>query len=113
MENINCLVMGDNFVGKTSLIHRMTDNIYFNISSVKEYMFNILDHHMVPQHRVMTNAEKDKIKTKFNVVKDKEFPEISRFDPVAKVIGLRPGQLCEIIRPSPTSIKSIYYRLCI
>lgn len=30
MENINCLVIGDNFVGKTSLIHRMTDNIYFN-----------------------------------------------------------------------------------
>ncbi len=90
-----------------------TDSIYFNISSVKEYMFNILDHHMVPQHRVMTNAEKENVKTKYNVVKDKEFPEISRFDPVAKVIGLRPGQLCEIIRPSPTSIKSIYYRLCI
>lgn len=90
-----------------------TDSIYFNISSVKEYMFNILDHNMVPQHRVMTNAEKENVKTKYNVVKDKEFPEISRFDPVAKVIGLRPGQLCEIIRPSPTSIKSIYYRLCI
>lgn len=90
-----------------------TDSIYFNISSVKEYMFNILDHNMVPQHRVMTNAEKENVKTKYNVVKDKEFPEISRFDPVAKVIGLRPGQLCEITRPSPTSIKSIYYRLCI
>ena len=90
-----------------------TDSIYFNISSVKEYMFNILDHNMVPQHRVMTNAEKENVKNKYNVVKDKEFPEISRFDPVAKVIGLRPGQLCEIIRPSPTSIKSIYYRLCI
>ena len=89
------------------------DQIYFNISSVKEFMFNILDHHMVPKHRVMTNTEKERVKKQYNFVKDKEFPEISRFDPVAKVIGLRPGQVCEITRPSPTSIKSMYYRLCI
>ena len=29
-----------------------------------------------------------------------------------KIIGLRPGQLCEITRSSKTSITSYYYRLC-
>lgn len=41
-----------------------------------------------------------------------EFPEISRFDPVAKTIGLRPGKLCKITRSSPTAVESNYYRLC-
>ena len=41
------------------------------------------------------------------------FPDISRFDPVARVIGLRPGQVCHIIRPSKTAIEANYYRVCI
>tara|TARA_X000000950_G_C13596063_1_gene529365 strand:- start:32 stop:667 length:636 start_codon:yes stop_codon:yes gene_type:complete len=89
------------------------DNIYFNVSSINEYMFNILDHNLVPPHRPMSSVEKEEIKKIFNVRFDSEFPEISRFDPVAKVIGLRPNSLCEIIRPSETSIQSKYYRLCI
>ena len=44
---------------------------------------------------------------------DNEFPELSRFDPVAQTIGIRPGQLCEIIRPSKTAISAPYYRICI
>ena len=76
-------------------------------------MFNILDHKLVPEHRVMSEEEKQDIKQKYNIVKDSEFPEISRYDPVAMVIGLRPGMVCEITRSSKTAIQSKYYRLCI
>jgi len=31
---------------------------------------------------------------------------------VAQAIGLRPNEVVEIIRPSPTAITSKYYRLC-
>ena len=41
-----------------------------------------------------------------------QFPEISRFDPVAQALGMRPTQLCEIKRPSPTAIVTNYYRYC-
>ena len=41
-----------------------------------------------------------------------EFPEIDRFDIVATLIVLRPGQICEIERSSKTSISTKYYRLC-
>ena len=44
---------------------------------------------------------------------DSQLPEISRYDPVALVIGLRPGEVCKIIRPSPTAITTEYFRLCI
>jgi DNA-directed RNA polymerase subunit H (RpoH/RPB5) len=50
---------------------------------------------------------------KFNIKDRTLFPEISRFDPVAQVIGLRPGQVCHILRASKTAITSDYYRVCV
>jgi DNA-directed RNA polymerase subunit H (RpoH/RPB5) len=50
---------------------------------------------------------------KYNIVDKNQFPDISRFDPVAQVIGLRPGQVCHILRPSKTAILTDYYRVCI
>lgn len=88
------------------------DGIYVNIINIQEILFNILDHVMVPEHKILTNKEKEFIYNKYNIMEDSELPEISRFDPVAKIIGLRPGELCEITRSSKTSITSKYYRLC-
>ena len=68
---------------------------------------------MVPQHRLLTNDEVNVIKLKYNIVDNTQFPDISRFDPVAQIIGIRPGQVCEIIRPSKTAINSFYYRICV
>ncbi|MCK5558294.1 MAG: DNA-directed RNA polymerase subunit H, partial [Candidatus Hydrogenedentes bacterium] len=39
--------------------------------------------------------------------------DISRFDPVAQAIGLRPGQLCRVMRPSRTAIVAPFYRFCV
>jgi DNA-directed RNA polymerase subunit H (RpoH/RPB5) len=88
------------------------DNIFVNVKKIEHYLFNILDHVLVPKHTRLNNTEKQKIYEKYKITNDKEMPEISRFDPVATTIGLRPGELCEIIRPSTTSIESKYYRLC-
>jgi DNA-directed RNA polymerase subunit H (RpoH/RPB5) len=89
-----------------------TDDKYINVYNVHDYLFNILDHEMVPNHRILNSEEKKEIINRYNVTKDSEFPEISRFDPVAKVIGIRPGELCEITRSSPMAVKTLYYRLC-
>ncbi len=88
------------------------DNIYFVIYNYNNYLFNILNHEMVPQHEVLNEEEKNDVKKKYNILYDSQFPEISRFDSVAEAIGLRPNQLCKITRNSPTAIKSEYYRLC-
>jgi DNA-directed RNA polymerase subunit H (RpoH/RPB5) len=50
---------------------------------------------------------------KYNITEKSQFPDISRFDPVARAIGIRPGQVCNIIRPSKTSITTNYYRICL
>ena len=62
----------------------------------------------------MDEDEKEDFLKKYNISDEKtQMPTISRFDPVAIAIGLRPGQVCEITRPSQTSITSLYYRLCV
>jgi DNA-directed RNA polymerase subunit H len=89
------------------------DGILIIIQSIKRLQFNILEHVLVPPHRVLSNDEVNEVKKKYNIIDDTQFPDISRFDPVAQIIGIRPGQVCEIIRPSKTAIKSYYYRICV
>ena len=90
-----------------------TNNYYVSIYYIARLQFNILEHTKVPKHIKMNEEEKLDMYQKFNVVNDLQIPEISRFDPVALAISLRPGELCKIIRPSKTAILSEYYRICI
>ena len=87
------------------------EEIFINIININRLQFNILKHTMVPKHRILNEEEKQKIIAKYNILDD-NIPPISRFDPVAQVIGLRPRQYCEIVRPSKTSITSLFYRIC-
>jgi len=89
------------------------DGILIIIQNIKRLQFNILEHVLVPDHRVLNNSEVEKIKLRYNIIDDSQFPDISRFDPVAQIIGIRPGQVCEIIRPSKTAINAYYYRICV
>jgi DNA-directed RNA polymerase subunit H (RpoH/RPB5) len=100
-----------------SLIKLMTnlyksDKYFVNIYWMKNYLFNILNHTLVPPHRILSEEEKKNIIKKYNIINSSEFPEISRFDPVAIALGIRPGELCEINRSTTTAIKEYYYRLC-
>ena len=89
------------------------DGIFIVIENIKRLQFNILNHTLVPNHRVMLESEVVDIMKKYNITDKIQFPDISRFDPVARVICLRPGQVCNIIRSSKTAIKTNYYRICV
>jgi DNA-directed RNA polymerase subunit H len=96
------------------LIHLFEkDGIFIVVQSIKGLQFNILEHILVPQHRVLNETETTEVMRKYNIKNKTEFPDISRFDPVAQVIGLRPGKVCEITRISKTAITSLYYRVCV
>ena len=89
------------------------DKIFIIIQSLKRLQFNLLNHVLVPPHRILSISETIQIRTRYNIMSDGQFPDISRFDPVAQAIGIRPGQVCEIIRPSKTAISAPYYRICL
>ena len=89
------------------------DGYFVIIHHIKRLQFNILDHNLVPSHRLLKENEITEVKTRYNIGHSTQFPDISRFDPVALAIGMRPGEVCEIIRPSKTSITGVYYRVCV
>ena len=89
-----------------------TDKIFIVIQPLKRLQFNILEHVLVPNHRILSLSETIQVKNRYNIINDNQFPDISRFDPVAQAIGIRPGEVCEIIRPSKTAVTAQYYRIC-
>jgi DNA-directed RNA polymerase subunit H (RpoH/RPB5) len=88
------------------------DGIFIVVYNLERLQFNLLEHSYVPNHVIMNETEISEMKQKYNIKNDLEIPEISRFDPVAMAIGMRPGDICKIVRPSKTAITAIYYRLC-
>jgi DNA-directed RNA polymerase subunit H len=89
------------------------DSIFIVIENIKRLQFNILKHILVPEHKIMNDDDIKKMTIKYNITNLNQLPEISRFDPVARAICLKPGDICHIIRPSKTAIKTDYYRLCV
>ena len=89
-----------------------TENIYCSVININRLLFNVLEHSLVPKHIKITKDESRDLMKDYNITHYSHFPEISRFDPVAIAIGLRPGNICRIERPSKTSIISNYYRYC-
>jgi len=102
----------DTLLKKLNLIWQR-DKIMVSIYGLQRLQANILNHIKVPKHEILTPEQSSEIRTKYNLVKNEQIPSISRFDPVAVAIGMRPGQMCRIVRFSPTTGYSDYYRLCI
>ena len=109
----------------TKLCH-LYDNrgIFVVVHNIARLQRNILKHTLVPKHTIVFdekwNGPEGSDKTDLEIVKEKynlkslsQLPEISRFDPVALLIELRPGQVCKIDRHSITSVDSVYYRVCV
>ena len=90
-----------------------TDKRFITIFSIKRLQFNMMNNNLVPKHEIVLQDDAVLIRKQYNIIHDTQIPEISRYDPAAKCIGLRPGMLCKITRPSRTSIDSVFYRLCI
>jgi DNA-directed RNA polymerase subunit H (RpoH/RPB5) len=88
------------------------DGYFIIVFSLEQLQFNILEHQYVPVHEIMSDDETKKVIKKYNITNYDQLPNISRYDPVAQAIGIRPGQICKITRPSKTSIISYYYRVC-
>ena len=89
------------------------EKVHIVIESIARLQYNILNHNLVPNHRIMNENEVSAMMEKYNILSLEQLPEINRFDPVAKLIGIKPKEVCEIKRPSKSAIESYYYRVCV
>ena len=90
-----------------------TEQIFIVVHHIKRLLFNILQHKLVPQCRILNTYEVDMVKRQYNITDDIQFPKLSRFDPQALAICFRPGEVIELIRSSKTSCITKYYRICV
>lgn len=87
--------------------------VFVVIHNIKRLQFNILKHALVPQVSIMSEPEVNELKHKFNLKQLTLLPEISRFDPVALAIAMRPGEVVKFMRTSATALITPYYRICV
>lgn len=90
----------------------VSENIYISLLNIKRLQFNILKHNLVPKHIILNDNESTEFKKKFNILNNEQIPEISFFSPISLVMGIRPDNIVKIIRKSPTSINTVFYRIC-
>jgi DNA-directed RNA polymerase subunit H (RpoH/RPB5) len=89
------------------------EGIFIVIFNIKRLQFNVRKHRLNPEIRVMTDAEVEELKTRIKINSITQLPEISRFDPLAMSIFMRPNQVCHIVRDCPTAVREDYYRYCV
>lgn len=100
-------------------IHKALKNIwelkqiYVVLFDLKQLQLNVLKHRLVPKHVKLSPTEKTELYQNLNIEEDRQLPEISRFDPVAKTLFLRPGEVCRITRYDKISYTNEFYRVCV
>jgi DNA-directed RNA polymerase subunit H (RpoH/RPB5) len=122
IENVltkeDCLIIvtedepNDTIVAKINYLYDH-DGIFIVIHNIKRLQYNILKHTLVPKANILSNAEVETLKQRFNLMSVKQLPEVSRFDPQSLAICLRPGEVCKYDRKSATALSTEYYRVCV
>jgi DNA-directed RNA polymerase subunit H (RpoH/RPB5) len=90
-----------------------SEGVFVVLHNIHRLQFNILEHSLVPTAVILKDAEIEEMKKKYNIKSLQQLPEISRFDPQALAICMRPGQVCMIFRKSATALSYTYYRICV
>ena len=90
----------------------VTNNVFIQIFSLDNLLFNITQHNLVPEMVVVSPEVRDKLLEKYssNIT---QFPQILKSDPHAKFLGVRKGDMCKITRASETAGSCVTYRMCL
>jgi len=89
------------------------DGVFIVMHNIDRLQFNLLNHILVPYTEIMDESEVEELKKQYNLKDLTQLPEISRFDPHALAVCLRPGQVCKLERKSSTAMNYSYYRVCV
>jgi DNA-directed RNA polymerase subunit H len=118
LEKKDTLIVVTNEEPNDTIINKLKylfdhSGIFIVIHYIKRLQFNVLKHELVPKVTILSQEEVDNLKTKYHIQSLQQLPEISRFDPQALALCLRPGEVIQIDRKSNTAMTYEYYRICI
>jgi len=91
--------------------------LHVQLFNLKCLMFDVTSHVLVPHHKKLESdfhsSTIDFIMKKYNISQKEDFPLISHYDPIARFIGLKENDICQITRRNQTCGDFVYYRRCV
>jgi DNA-directed RNA polymerase subunit H (RpoH/RPB5) len=102
-----------NVTSAVNAIYKQTGT-YIQIFPLKNLMFNVTKHLLVPPHKKMSiNFFEEELKGTLMIDDPAFLPHVLNTDPVSMFIGLRPNDIVEIQRPSKSAGTHMVYRYCV
>ncbi len=114
-ENVEVIVMTNDNITEThkTLAFEEWSRRKLNVSFFNIYQLinNPMEHVLVPKHERITEDEEAEV---MKLVQSKaQLPVIKyHLDPIARCLGLTPGEIVKITRPSPSAGVYVVYRVC-
>jgi DNA-directed RNA polymerase subunit H (RpoH/RPB5) len=97
---------------KASLQHWQTHKARLTFFHIKQVVVHLGRHVLVPPHRKLTAEESKAEMARLHITQKSQFPLIKHSDIQSRIMGLVPGDLVEILRPSPTAGVARVFRIC-
>jgi DNA-directed RNA polymerase subunit H len=92
----------------------LTEKLRVSFFCIYEIIVNPLEHELVPRHEPVPQEEIPNLLKQLRINEKTQLPLIRyHTDPIARLLGLVPGDIVKITRPSPSSGEYIVYRVCV
>jgi DNA-directed RNA polymerase subunit H (RpoH/RPB5) len=92
---------------------KKNNNIFLQLFEIKRFLFNVMEHHLVPKHEIVSEEDYiNEVVKKYKITSKNQLPIIKKDDPIARYIGLQPEQICKITRRSDSVGTYIGFRIC-
>jgi DNA-directed RNA polymerase I, II, and III subunit RPABC1 len=75
-------------------------------------MLCIVEHTLVPNHKVLTKEEANIVLNEY-CARKRDMPLILTTDPIARFYNMKPDEICRITRPSILTVEAPYYRIVV
>jgi DNA-directed RNA polymerase subunit H len=105
--------IGDTFHA-AALNHYNSRKLRISFFDARTLVTNPMDHVLVPLHETVPESEHADLLKKYNMTTKLNLPMIKfHEDIIGRIIGLVPGSIVKITRPSPQAGEYVVYRVCV
>jgi DNA-directed RNA polymerase subunit H (RpoH/RPB5) len=117
-DNDTCIIITKDLVNYKGTLEEYVNRVfltkkrYVQVLWLNRLLFDITQHELTPNYRILSNEEKQGVLDRFHLT-EHNMPNVLVTDPLACFYGVKAGEVVEITKPSETNGYNTDYRLCI